>query len=333
MPLSRSESAPINREGGGGGLGLLSYFISKGICREVFVKAGIFIQARRGRWKPINKWNPPSPVITTSKKKKNPSFKVRSARFLTLRFSSTGKKSFLNGLVLNLPDETEITVMERIYFQRSHCQTPSSHHLLLGVQSAPNRLIYRHGCWKVEGFLTAVHLGWLQTTVLGIQSLHPLQPVRGSIELWVKGGEKALKRKIPQAALTTITYGWYFSSHGESWVRTGFMSRPTLTAFCQLCRPVAATIWSSMFPRSYQGRMFHFGKTFPSSPLLNHQSPWDCCARPSVVVGSMNQPPGSPSPAYSCPTPDPHADAPKRPSSLNWELTLCPTPYLSQADL
>lgn len=158
--------------------------------------------------------------------------------------------------------------MERIYFQRSHRQTPSSHRLLLGMQSAPDRLIYRRGCWKVEGFLTAVRLGWLHTTVLGIQNLHPLKPVCGSIKLWVKGGEKALKRKIPQAALTTLTYGWHFSSHGDSRVRTGFMSRPTLTTFCQICRPVVATIRSSMFPCSYQGRMFHFGKMFPSSPLL-----------------------------------------------------------------
>lgn len=68
--------------------------------------------------------------------------------------------------------------------------------------------------------------------------------------------------------------------------------------------------------------MFHLSKMFPSSSLLNHQSPWDCSGRPSIVVGYVNQHPGSPSPAYSCPTPDLHTNAPERPSSLNCELML-----------
>lgn len=111
---------------------------------------------------------------------------------------------------------------------------------------------------------------------------------------------------------------------GGSWVRTDFVSGPSLTTFCQICRSLVPSIRSNTIPCSKQDRMFYLSKTLPSSPLLNQQTPQGSSARPSVVVWSLNQHSGSPFPAVSCPAPDLHNNVPERLSSLKCEPMLWP---------
>lgn len=103
-----------------------------------------------------------------------------------------------------------------------------------------------------------------------------------SIELLIKWREeeKPLKGNSPTKCLL-----WWFLDGGGSWVRTDFVSGPSLTTFCQICWPLLPSIRSNMIQCSQQDRVFHLSKTLPSSPLMNQRTPQGCSADPALWCG------------------------------------------------
>lgn len=137
----------------------------------------------------------------------------------------------------------------------------------------------------------------------------------------VKGGGKALKRKLPHKVFAVMIFGW--------WRQLG-QNRLCVMALINHFLPDLLTTTAKH--QKQHDPVLPAGQGVSSqqdTPLLTtHESTnsTGLLCRPSAVVWSLNQHSGSPSPAFSCTTPDLHNKAPEGLSSLKCEPMLWPFP-------
>lgn len=123
----------------------------------------------------------------------------------------------------------------------------------------------------------------------------------------MKGGEKALKRKLPHKVFAVMISGW--------WRQLG-QDRRCVRALINHFLPDLLTI-SAKHQKQHDPTLLA-GLDVSSqqdTPLLTTSESTNstgCSARPSAVVWSLNRHSGRPSPAFSCSTPDFHSNAPER---------------------